>query len=64
VASGGNRAAEEDILRTWADYYVASIHTMTDIEVGGSSRETLASIDAAASRVRQAGDEHVADLSR
>jgi aminopeptidase YwaD len=64
VASGGARAAEEDILRTWTDYYVASIHTMTDIEVGGSSRETLAAIDAAANRIRQAGDEHLAQLPR
>ena len=58
IAAGGDRAKEEDILRTWTDYYVAAIHTMTDIEVGGSSRETLAAIDAAAARVKQAGDEH------
>ena len=63
LASGGVRAVEEDILRTWADYYVASIHTMTDIEVGGSSRETLSAIDAAANRVKQAGEARLAKLS-
>jgi hypothetical protein len=37
---------------------------MTDIEVGGSSRETLAAIDAAAASVRQAGEARVAELAR
>lgn len=64
VASGGTRAAEEDILRTWTDYYVAALHKMTDIEVGGSSPETLAAIGAAAARVKQAGDARVAALAR
>ena len=41
IAADGARATEEDILQTWTDYYVAALHTMTDIEVGGSSRETL-----------------------
>lgn len=64
VAAGGNHATEEDILRTWTDYYVAALHKMTDIEVGGSSAETLAAIDAAAARVKQAGDARVAALAR
>ena len=37
---------------------------MTDIEVGGSSRETLAAIDAAAERVKQAGAQRLAALAR
>jgi len=64
IAAGGPRATEEDILRTWADYYVAAIHTMTDIEVGGSSAETSAAIDAAAKRVAKAGGDRVASLSK
>jgi len=64
LASGGDRAHEQDIVRTWIDYYVAAIHTMTDIEVGGSSKETLAAIDAAAARVKQGGDQRFASLSR
>lgn len=64
IAAGGPRATEEDILRTWTDYYVASIRTMTDIEVGGSSPETRAAIDAAAQRVAKAGADRVASLGR
>jgi aminopeptidase YwaD len=64
VGAGGPRATEEDILRTWTDYYVASLRTMTDIEVGGSSAETNAAIDGAAQRVAKAGAERVAALSR
>jgi hypothetical protein len=63
VAAGGDRAKERDILQTWTDYYVAAIHTMTDIEVGGSSPETLAAIDAAAARVKAAGEKRLATLA-
>ena len=62
LAAHGNAATEEDILKTWTDYYVAALHTMTDIEVGGSSPETLAAIDAAANRVKQAGTQRLAAL--
>ncbi|HEU4787757.1 MAG TPA: hypothetical protein VFS57_10120, partial [Gemmatimonadaceae bacterium] len=64
VAAGAPRASEEDILRTWTDYYVAALHTMTDIEVGSSSKETLSAIDAAAARVKEAGRARVAELAR
>ncbi|HTI62418.1 MAG TPA: M28 family peptidase [Gemmatimonadaceae bacterium] len=64
LGAGGNRAEQQDILRTWTDYYVAALHTMTDIEVGGSSAQTVAAIDAAASRVKRAGDARVAALAR
>ena len=64
LASGGDRAKEEDILRTWTDYYVAAIKTMRDIEVGGSSAQTNAAIDAAAARVKKAGDDRLASLMK
>ena len=64
LAAGASRANEQDILRTWTDYYVAALHTMTDIEVGGSSRETRATIDAAAARVKEAGQARVSELAR
>jgi hypothetical protein len=64
LMEGGKLAEQQDILQTWTDYYVASLHTMTDIEVGGSSRETLAAIDAAAQRVKQAGAERLAALRK
>jgi hypothetical protein len=53
LAAGGDRAHEMDIINTWIDYYAKSIETMTDIEVGGSSPQTLAAIHAAADRVRR-----------
>jgi hypothetical protein len=64
LAAGGDRAKEEDILRTWTDYYVAALHTMTDIEVGGSSAETRAAIDAATARVQRAADARLAALGK
>jgi aminopeptidase YwaD len=64
LAAGGDRPKETDILRTWTDYYVAALHTMTDIEVGGSSPETIAAIDAAAARVKQGGEQRLATIAR
>ena len=64
LKSGGDLAHEQDILLTWIDYYVVAIHTMTDIEVGGSSKETLAAIDGAAARIKQSGDRRFASLAR
>ncbi len=64
LAAGGSREVERDILGTWADYYVKALRTMTDIEVGGSSPETIAAIDHAATRVAQAGDRTLATLGR
>jgi aminopeptidase YwaD len=64
LAAGGDRAKEAEILRTWTDYYVAALHTMTDIEVGGSSPQTIAAIDAAAARVKQGGEQRLAMLAR
>jgi hypothetical protein len=37
---------------------------MTDIEVGGSSPQTMAAIDAAAARVKQGGEQRLAQLAR
>jgi hypothetical protein len=64
LTAGGDRAKETDILRTWTDYYVGALRTMTDIEVGGSSPQTIAAIDAAAARVKQGGEQRLAALAR
>ena len=64
VAAGGPSATEEDILKTWTDDDVASLRTMSDIEVGGSSQQTFAAIEAAANRVKQAGEQRVQSLPR
>jgi hypothetical protein len=63
LQSGGSRATENDILQTWTDYYVAALHTMTDIEVGGSSAETRGAIDVAANRVKALGERLVTSLA-
>ncbi len=55
LKQGSPAATEDDILSTWTDYYVRSLKTMDDIEVGGSSADTRAAIDAAARRVAAAG---------
>jgi len=62
LASGGDVAKERDILETWTDYYVKSLATMTDIEVGGSSPETLKTIDNAQKKVAESGKSRVAQL--
>jgi hypothetical protein len=62
ISAGGNAAVERDILQTWADYYVDSIATMSDIEVGGSSPQTTAAIAEARDRVRTAAAERVSSI--
>ena len=48
IAGGGDRTKELEILATWIDYYVKAIEAMREIEVGGSSPETVAAIQRAA----------------
>jgi hypothetical protein len=62
LKQGGSAATEDDILSTWTDYYVRSLRVMDDIEVGGTSPETRAAIDAAARHVAQAGDDRLRSL--
>jgi hypothetical protein len=58
------RDEQEDILKTWTDYYVAALQTMSDIEVDGSSPQTLAAISASVERIKEAGDKHLQALRR
>ena len=62
VAKGGDRGKERLILDTWTDWYRRAVRTTSEIEVGGSSRETQAAIDAADAAVEKAGKERVAKL--
>jgi len=62
LARGGDRGKETMILDTWTDWYRRAIRTMSEIEVGGSSRETERAIAAAESAVAKAGKERVAKL--
>ncbi len=60
---GGAEVAEQVlILEAWIDWYEKAILTASDIEVGGSSPETSAAIEAAAGRVGIKGHELVARL--
>ena len=62
LARGGDRRKETTILETWTDWYRRAIRTMSEIEVGGSSRETERAIAAAAAAVQRAGRDRVAKL--
>ena len=62
LASGGDAAKERDILQTWTDYYDRSLATLSDVETGGSSRETTAAITIARARVLAAGASRVSQI--
>jgi hypothetical protein len=62
LARGGDRRRETTILETWTDWYRKAIRTMSEIEVGGSSKETERAIAAADAAVQRAGRDRVAKL--
>ena len=62
LARGGDRGKERLILDTWTDWYRRAVRTTSEIEVGGSSRETRAAIDAADAAIERAGKQRVAKL--
>jgi hypothetical protein len=51
IAKGGDQAKERHIIEVWGKWYVDALKTATDIELGGSSAQTTAAIDAAAKAV-------------
>jgi len=57
IASGSNRAEQVVILQAWLDWYRDALRAAHDIEVGGASSETLATIEAAVASVTAAGEE-------
>ncbi len=57
------RTHERDILETWTQYYVDVLTTVRDVELGGPSAETQASIARAQRDVRAAGERHLSSLS-
>lgn len=54
VRAGGDKAQEQEILRTWADWYRDALGTFRDAEVGGVSTEVDAAIVRAQARVETA----------
>jgi hypothetical protein len=59
IAAGEDRAEQTLILATWTDWYQDALRATTDIEVGGSSPETLAAVDAAIAAVAGAGQDYL-----
>jgi hypothetical protein len=62
LSSGSSPETERDILQTWADWYDGALATMTDIEVGGSSTETLDTIREARAAVHAADEQALSGL--
>jgi hypothetical protein len=62
IRRGAAKAAELDIINTWAEYYDASLEAFTDLEVGGTSAGTRAAIDAARARLRDVHQRLLATL--
>jgi hypothetical protein len=62
VSAGGDAAKESDILQTWTDYYDRALATVSDVETGGSSTQTLDAIGRARERVRTAGATRLAAI--
>jgi hypothetical protein len=59
IAAGADRAEQIRILQAWLDWYRDALQTTHDIEVGGSSPETVAAIAAAVVRVVAVGEEYI-----
>ena len=62
IAAGKPKSGEEEILQTWTDYYAGAMEAMREVEVGGSSAQTVLAIDAAKGRMRAAGAARIAKL--
>ena len=62
VKAGGTVAHEREILTAWKDWYVGAVGTMNDIEVGGSSDTTRASIAAAQQTIGAYADQLIGRL--
>ena len=45
ISAGGDIDEQRDIVETWAKWYDDALASMSDIEVGGSSEETLGAIE-------------------
>jgi hypothetical protein len=62
VRAGEDGVEQATILRAWLDWYLEALRTTQEIEVGGSSPETLAAMEAALDRVREAGEGYLEEL--
>ena len=62
IASGGNKAEEEDILNTWTDYYKSSLKTIRGL-IHDMSDQTKSNLISQEKRIDQQGDKLVKRLS-
>ena len=62
IAGGANASEQRDIVSTWADWYDAALASMDDIEVGGSSVQTVAAIEESREAVRASAAMHLNNL--
>ncbi|MDQ8165917.1 MAG: M28 family peptidase [Gemmatimonadota bacterium] len=63
IAKGGDQAHERNIITVWGRWYVDALKTASDIEVGGSSSQTTAAVDAAVRTVERRTQELVRGLT-
>ncbi len=62
VAKGGKLDQEVTIITTWTEWYARALQTTQQIEVGGPSPSTTATIDAAIAEIKRVGEQYVAEL--
>ncbi len=62
IADGNDRTEQTAIVRTWMEWYRDAIRAAQDIEVGGSSPDTRAAIDAAVNEVVTQGEAYLSQL--
>jgi aminopeptidase YwaD len=62
IAGGANASEQRDIVSTWADWYDDALASMDDIEVGGSSVQTVAAIEESREAVRASAAMHLNNL--
>lgn len=58
----GDRGQEEEILRTWTEWYVGAVRSAADLEIGGPSAGTRERIERAATALTRAGANYLARL--
>jgi hypothetical protein len=62
LAGGGDPAQEQEIVGSWADWYVAAVRTLEDLEPGGPSSETKATLAAVEESIAEEGRQAMARL--
>jgi hypothetical protein len=64
IEGGASVENERDILRTWAEWYDLALVSTSDIEIGGATPDTRASIEAARAEVAQKAATAISSIGR